>query len=378
MPPRNTWTHIILKYDSTQSDPNNRFSCYYNNILQINNYSSNVRLNQILYQFTNSMTFTLGTGYGFQYFGYLSQFIFVDNQALTPSSFGTLVNNTWVAKKYIGSFGPNGWYLDFSNLNNPGLDVSGNNNNWTSNNITSANIITTNICPQVYFPNTSLIIKSNFNLPLNAFNITYTVSDNSGGIISINRWLNIVTNYPIYNIPYSTDYISTKYNVSFITNGISGTFPLQWAIKASYLSSIGIIYNSLWSIAFKGTISGYGPGSYFFVYFDFGNGSFPNKNVQMTTSNGLQQVGFDSNGCKLLPTNTYYFIVSNSTYLNVSVYTTTGTQILNSNSLNPYTYTNSSTNLFNIYAEDNWTFTSKILISPFILLQYSDCFNAFN
>lgn len=50
-----------------------------------------------------------------------------------PSSFGETDPNTgnWKAKKYTGTYGTNGFYLDFSDNTNLGKDVSGNGNHWT-------------------------------------------------------------------------------------------------------------------------------------------------------------------------------------------------------------------------------------------------------
>ena len=67
----------------------------------------------------------------------------VDGQALTPSSFGeTDSNGVWVPKAYTGTYGTNGFHLDFKDAaltagSNVGLgkDVSGNGNYWTTNNI---------------------------------------------------------------------------------------------------------------------------------------------------------------------------------------------------------------------------------------------------
>lgn len=72
--------------------------------------------------------------------GYLSEVNFIDGQALTPSSFGQIdpVTGQWTAKKYTGTYGTNGFYLDFSDPTSTTtlmLDRSGSGNNWTPNNI---------------------------------------------------------------------------------------------------------------------------------------------------------------------------------------------------------------------------------------------------
>jgi len=74
----------------------------------------------------------------------MTEINFIDGQALTPSSFGQTdaVTGSWVAKKYTGTYGTNGFYLNFSNIaltsgSNTGLgkDYSGNGNYWNTNNI---------------------------------------------------------------------------------------------------------------------------------------------------------------------------------------------------------------------------------------------------
>jgi len=74
--------------------------------------------------------------------GYLALVHFIDGQALTPSSFGETSATTgqWIAKTYSGSYGTNGFFLDFSDnsaatATTLGKDSSGNGNNWTPNNL---------------------------------------------------------------------------------------------------------------------------------------------------------------------------------------------------------------------------------------------------
>lgn len=76
------------------------------------------------------------------YDGYLSSVICVDGQTLGPNNFGRFSTDTgqWVPKNYIGTYGTNGFKLDFTNGTALGTDSSGNGNNWVLNgSITSAN-----------------------------------------------------------------------------------------------------------------------------------------------------------------------------------------------------------------------------------------------
>ena len=75
------------------------------------------------------------------YGGYMTDVNFVDGSQLTPSSFGETDTQTgvWKPKAYSGSYGTNGFYLNFSDNSNTtsttlGKDYSGNGNNWTPNN----------------------------------------------------------------------------------------------------------------------------------------------------------------------------------------------------------------------------------------------------
>ena len=48
------------------------------------------------------------------------------------TAFSELKEGIWIPKEYEGSFGSNGYHLDFADSSALGNDVSGNNNDWTS------------------------------------------------------------------------------------------------------------------------------------------------------------------------------------------------------------------------------------------------------
>jgi hypothetical protein len=70
----------------------------------------------------------------------MAEINFVDGTAVGPSSFGETNSNTgqWIAKKYSGSYGTNGFYITGENSAALGTDYSGNGNNFTSSGLTSA------------------------------------------------------------------------------------------------------------------------------------------------------------------------------------------------------------------------------------------------
>jgi hypothetical protein len=70
---------------------------------------------------------------------YLADVQFIDSQALSATDFGEYDdNNVWQPKKFAGTYGTNGFHLDFSDNSTHaalGTDTSGNSNTWTVNNL---------------------------------------------------------------------------------------------------------------------------------------------------------------------------------------------------------------------------------------------------
>ena len=140
------WYHILVAEDTTQATAGNRVKIYVNGV-QITAFSTGTAPTQNNASAFNvaSTIHTIGrynpstTNY---LDGYLAEVNFVDGQALTPSSFGETdaITGVWNPKKYSGTYGTNGFYLNFSDnsaatATTIGKDSSGNGNNWTPNNI---------------------------------------------------------------------------------------------------------------------------------------------------------------------------------------------------------------------------------------------------
>lgn len=138
------WYHIVLAVDTTQATANNRIKFYVNGyeitaFSTLNNPTQNLDLavNQAIAHYIG-----IRTGLTSPLDGYLTEINFIDGQALTPSSFGetNAITGVWQPKKYGGTYGTNGFYLNFSDNSGAtattiGKDYSGNGNNWTPNNI---------------------------------------------------------------------------------------------------------------------------------------------------------------------------------------------------------------------------------------------------
>jgi hypothetical protein len=139
------WYHICVSVDTDQASNANRLKFYVNGAQQ-----TDFSTNRDLYLNTNiavngAFTHEIGrySAGSNQYFnGLLADVFFIDGQQLTPSSFTETDATTGqlIPKAYTGSYGTNGFHLEFAdNSSNTattlGKDTSGNSNNWTPNNL---------------------------------------------------------------------------------------------------------------------------------------------------------------------------------------------------------------------------------------------------
>jgi len=137
------WYHIVVAVDTTVATETDRVKLFVNGerIAVTGTYpgqDTDTRWN-------TTATVTLGTQglVLLNYFsGYLADVYGIDGQALDPTSFGEFDDNgVWQPIAYQGTYGTNGFHLDFSDNSTAaalGTDTSGNGNTWTVNNISVA------------------------------------------------------------------------------------------------------------------------------------------------------------------------------------------------------------------------------------------------
>jgi len=138
------WYHIVFACDTTQATASDRLKIYVNGV-QITSFTSsqtqtqntNTGWNGTSLQRIGSYARTTNATLD----GYMTEFYNIDGQALTPSSFGYTnpVTGVWSPHTFVGTYGTNGFYVNFSDNSNTtaatlGKDYSGNGNNWTPNN----------------------------------------------------------------------------------------------------------------------------------------------------------------------------------------------------------------------------------------------------
>ena len=140
------WYHVVWSIDTTQSVDSERVTFYLDGE-KIAPTSTNLAApaRNELYHFTKAniiQRIGRGTSGSSAFQGSMTQINFIDGQRLTASSFGEnnideYGNTVWVPKRYAGTYGINGYLLEFQDSNQLGKDTSGNNNHFIPVNIDS-------------------------------------------------------------------------------------------------------------------------------------------------------------------------------------------------------------------------------------------------
>jgi len=165
------WYHIVYAVDTTQGTAGNRVRIYVNGVEETSfadetqpSQNDDTRFND------NTKALTLGfhvNDYPEYFGGYAAEYNFIDGSAKTPTDFGEFDDNgVWIPKKYTGSYGTNGFYLEFqqtgtsANSSGIGADTSGNDNHFTPTNL-AATDITEDTCTN-NFATLNPLFRSNF------------------------------------------------------------------------------------------------------------------------------------------------------------------------------------------------------------------------
>jgi len=131
------WNHIVIAADTTSGTAGNRLKLYVNG--EIASLATDTAPDQ---DFSFNINSTEGHVIGQEaqnYMdGYISEFYLIDGTQEEAADFGeTNTRGVWVPKAYTGSYGTNGFFLDFESSGDLGNDVSGNNNDFSLTNIAS-------------------------------------------------------------------------------------------------------------------------------------------------------------------------------------------------------------------------------------------------
>ena len=154
------WYHIVVAVDTTDGTAANRIKLYVNGTQQTTDFgtasypSQNHDTEQnnngdSMYIGARTDSTTEGNSMQQHYDGYIAYFHLIDGQQLDSSYFGeTNDNGVWIPKKYTGSYGTNGFLLEYkqtgtsANASGIGADTSGNDNHFTPTNLAAIDITT--------------------------------------------------------------------------------------------------------------------------------------------------------------------------------------------------------------------------------------------
>jgi hypothetical protein len=253
------WYHIVLVYDSAQATSTNRLFIYVNGVSQSFSSATYPTLNQTTninasgaLQRISSRTYLADEGFD----GYMTEINFIDGQALTPSSFGTINSyGVWQPITYGGSYGTNGFYLPFTNTTSTttlGYDFSPQGNNWTTNNISLTAGATYDSMTDV--PTLTSATAANY--------CVMNPLDNSGATIS-NGNLQVAANTGTFQAVRSSFVLSTGswyVEVTATTGTGNGNSALGIALQSAALSTISGASNFIgssstsWGYASNGNV----------------------------------------------------------------------------------------------------------------------------
>ena len=143
---QSAWYHLVVSIDTTQATASDRAKIYINGTLETSFATATYPSQNFDCAVNTTVQHaigTFGTSTSASFDGYMADINFIDGvSGLTASDFGEYDdNNVWQPIKYAGTYGTNGFKLDFSdNSSNAalGTDTSGNGNDWTVNNLSVA------------------------------------------------------------------------------------------------------------------------------------------------------------------------------------------------------------------------------------------------
>ena len=138
------WYHFLIHVNTTHASSDNRLIIYINGEDTRSDLANSTYPSQNTeFEWNKAQEHNIGKRtYSSNYFnGYLAEINFIDGSALFADSFTETnsITGQLIPKKYVGSYGTNGFYLNFSDNSGTtattlGKDNSGNNNNFTPNN----------------------------------------------------------------------------------------------------------------------------------------------------------------------------------------------------------------------------------------------------
>ena len=375
------WYHVVISVDTTQATAANRIRIYINGSeVTLNSYvigSGYVPQNTDLAINSTGQHIIAArnTGTPDLYFdGYLTEINFVNGLQLTPSSFGSTnaLTGVWQPAAYTGSYGTNGFELQFTDNSAAtaaaiGKDSSGNGNNWTPNNISITAGVTYDSMTDV--PTLTSATAANFAVLNAVVPRTAALSGGNLALVGAGAWSFSPSSAGMTSGKYYCEiYVSTFANQialgickdSFNPNAFIGAASTGWVYYANdggkYNNNVGAAYGATYGsattigIAFDadaGTLTfyknntsqgtaytGLTSGPYYFAAGVFASGDAVFANFGQQPFTYTAPSGFVALNTYNLPTST---IVKGNTVMDATLYTgnATGQSVTNTAAFKP-------------------------------------------
>ena len=306
------WYHLVVSLDASSTT----LTMYINGVQQTLTTSTAIANVDHMVNATNTHSIGRYWGAGNHFDGYMTEINFVDGQALDASSFGEYNSDTgvWQPIKYVGTYGTNGFYLNFSDNSTTttlGYDTSGNSNNWTANNISVTSGVTYDSMTDVptltsedaaNYPTLNPLFNTGAIGYLPLSNANLTAYEYSGSAAWRTRFSTIAMTSGKYYAEFAVSYsgvssLSTAAAVGFgLYDGGSAIYVGQTATTYGYLAN-GLKYNNSASASYGATFAN---GDIIGVAYDADAGTLT------FFKNGASQ-GVAYSG---IPSGTYFFGVS--------------------------------------------------------------------
>ena len=246
--------NVVFSLDTAESNGNNAMKLYINGVLQdaysISTYTQDMEI--MFNLISNDIRVGAANDDSEPFDGYISEMHYVDGTVKQATDFGeTNDDGVWIPKKYTGSYGTNGFYLEFKqtgtsqNSSGIGADTSGNDNHFAVSNLAAIDVTedtcTNNFCTWNPLDAHSGQTLSEGNTKNVGANNCRSVNSNFG--VSRGKWyfeykVKVVNAYAVFAVPQNlypggTDLFSKNY-----TTGLYGSNPSIYRNGSNVLSNL--------------------------------------------------------------------------------------------------------------------------------------------
>jgi hypothetical protein len=256
------WYHAVVAVNTTNSVADNRIKIYVNGI-QVTAFDTNnaITQNQNTPVNESSKAHQIGRNQpntSEYYDGYIAEFHHIDGQQKAQTDFGEFDDNgVWIPKKYTGTYGTNGVFLEFQqtgtsqNSSGIGADTSGNDNHFAVNNF-AATDVTEDTCTNNFATMNPLAVNASGTATFSEGNcqVATVVSGSMGGYCNIHfpssgKWYceaKITTSSP------SNAYIGVVgYDASDSNTFTNGDSTFYYGNGQKYVNNSTSSYGTAWS-----------------------------------------------------------------------------------------------------------------------------------